>query len=142
MAQIKQGDTVRVHYTGKLADGSVFDSSVGGEPLEFTVGSGQLIPGFEKAVTGLAAGEKTTAQIPSDEAYGPHSPEGVIEVPRGNIPAEIELSLGQQLQMQTQDGRPVPVVVVGIEEASIKVDANHPLAGKDLTFEIEVVSIA
>ena len=142
MAQIKQGDTVRVHYTGKLDDGTVFDSSVGGEPLEFTVGSGQLIPGFEKAVTGLAAGEKTTAQIPSDEAYGPHSAEGVIEVPRGNIPAEIELSIGQQLQMQTQDGRPVPVVVVGIEEETIKVDANHPLAGKDLSFEIEIVSIA
>src|SRR5690606_37355955 len=103
--------------------------------------SGQLIPGFEKAVTGLGAGEKTTALIPSDDAYGAHNPEGVIEVPRGNIPAEIELSIGQQLQMQTQDGRPVPVVVVGIEDETIKVDANHPLAGKDLTFDIEIVSI-
>lgn len=142
MAQVKDGDTIRVHYTGKLDDGTVFDSSVGKDPLEFKVGSGQLIPGFEKAVTGLAAGEKTTAQIPSGEAYGPHSAEGVIEVPRGNIPAEIQLEIGQQLQMQTHDGRPVPVRVIGIEEASITVDANHPLAGKDLTFEIEVVSIA
>jgi len=142
MAQIKQGDTVRVHYTGKLDDGTVFDSSVGNDPLEFTVGSGQLIPGFEKAVTGMSAGDKTVAQIPSDEAYGPHSPEGVIQVPRSNIPADIQLSIGQQLQMQTHDGRPVPVVVVAIEDASITVDANHPLAGKDLTFEIEVVSIA
>lgn len=142
MAQIKQGDTVRVHYTGKLNDGTVFDSSVGSEPLEFTVGSGQLIPGFEKAVTGMSAGEKTTAQIPSDEAYGPHSAEGLIEVPRSNIPTDIQLEIGQQLQMQTHDGRPVPVRVVAIEDASITVDANHPLAGQDLTFEIEVVGIA
>lgn len=142
MAQIKQGDTVRVHYTGKLNDGTVFDSSVGGDPLEFTVGSGQLIPGFEKAVAGLAVGERTTALIPSDEAYGPHRDEGIIEVPRGNIPAEIKPEVGQQLQMQTHDGRPVPVVVVSVDDANITVDANHPLAGKDLTFDIEIVAIA
>jgi|SRR5690554_2847313 len=142
MAQIKQGDTVRVHYTGKLNDGTVFDSSVGGEPLEFTVGAGQLIPGFEKAVTGLSAGDRTTALIPSDEAYGPHRPEGLIQVPRANIAAEIKPEVGQQLQMQTHDGRPVPVVVVSVDDANITVDANHPLAGKDLTFEIEIVSVA
>ena len=142
MAQIKQGDTVRVHYTGKLNDGTVFDSSVGGDPLEFTVGSGQLIPGFEKAVSGLAVGERTTALIPSDEAYGPHRDEGIIQVPRDNIPSEITPEVGQQLQMQTHDGRPVPVVVVAVEDAAITVDANHPLAGKDLTFEIEVVAVA
>ncbi len=142
MAQIKQGDTVRVHYTGKLNDGTVFDSSVGGDPLEFTVGSGQLIPGFEKAVSGLAVGERTTALIPSDEAYGPHRDEGIIQVPRDNIPSEITPEVGQQLQMQTHDGRPVPVVVVAVEDTAITVDANHPLAGKDLTFEIEVVAVA
>lgn len=142
MAQAKQGDTVRVHYTGKLNDGTVFDSSVGGEPLEFTLGSGQLIPGFEKAVTGLAVGESTTALIPSDEAYGPRREDGIIQVPRSNIPPEIKPEAGMQLQMQTHDGRPVPVVVVGVDEANITVDANHPLAGKDLTFEIEVVAIA
>lgn len=141
MAQIKQGDTVRVHYTGTLNDGTVFDSSVGGEPLEFTLGAGQLIPGFEKAVMGLAAGDRTTALIPSDEAYGPHSAEGLIQVPRTNIPTDIQPQIGQQLQMQTQDGRPVPVRVVAVDDTSITVDANHPLAGKDLTFDIEVVAI-
>jgi peptidylprolyl isomerase len=142
MAQVKQGDTVRVHYTGKLNDGTVFDSSAGGEPLEFTVGSGQIIPGFESAVTGLTPGDKTTALVPSDQAYGPHREEGIIDVPRDRIPAEITPEVGQQLQMQSQDGRPVPVRVIEVEDASIKVDANHPLAGKDLTFEIELVEIA
>ena len=142
MAQAKQGDTVRVHYTGKLNDGSVFDSSVGGEPLQFTVGSGQLIPGFEKAVAGLEPGDRTTALIPSDEAYGPHRAEGLIEVPGDRIPAEITPEVGQALQMQSQDGRPVPVRVIAVEEATITVDANHPLAGKDLTFDIELVEIA
>lgn len=141
MAQAKQGDTVRVHYTGKLDDGSVFDSSAGGEPLEFTLGSSQLIPGFEKAVDGMEVGTTTTTHIPSDEAYGPHQDEGLIDVPRDRIPAEIDLEVGQQLQMQTQDGRPVPVRVIEVGEAEIKVDANHPLAGKDLSFEIELVAI-
>lgn len=142
MAAAKQGDTVQVHYTGRLNDGTVFDSSVGSDPLEFKVGSGQLIPGFENAVTGMNVGDKTTALIPSDQAYGPHRAEGLIEVPRDRIPADIKLEIGQQLQMQSQDGRPVPVRVTAIEEASITVDANHPLAGKDLTFEIELVSVA
>lgn len=139
--QVKQGDTVKVHYTGKLNDGTVFDSSAGGDPLEFTIGSGQLIPGFEAAVTGMSEGEKTTALIPSDQAYGPHHAEGVIEVPRDRIPAEIQPEVGQQLQMQSKDGQPVPVRVIAVSDASITVDANHPLAGKDLTFEIEVVSV-
>lgn len=141
MAHAKQGDTVRVHYTGTLNDGTVFDSSVGGEPLEFTLGEGQLIPGFEKAVMGLAVGDRTTALIPSDEAYGPHRADGLIQVPRTNIPTDIQPQIGQQLQMQTQDGRPVPVRVVAVDDTSITVDANHPLAGKDLSFDIEVVAI-
>lgn len=142
MAQIQQGDTIRVHYTGKLNDGTVFDSSVGSDPLEFKVGSGQLIPGFEKAVVGLTVGDRTTALIPSDEAYGEHRPDGIIQVPRDRIPEEIQPEVGQQLQMQTHDGRPVPVRVIEVDEQAVTVDANHPLAGKDLTFDIEVVAIA
>lgn len=140
-AQVKQGDTVKVHYTGKLNDGTVFDSSSGGDPLEFTVGSGQLIPGFEEAVKGMGEGDKTSAEIPCDKAYGEHHAEGVIEVPRDRIPSEIAPEVGQQLQMQSKDGQPVPVRVIAVGEGSITVDANHPLAGKDLTFDIEVVSI-
>lgn len=139
--QVKQGDTIRVHYTGKLNDGTVFDSSTGHDPLEFQVGSGQLIPGFEKAVVGLAVGDRTTAQIPSEEAYGEHSPEGLIEVPRDRLPEEMKMEVGVQLQMQTHDGRPVPVRVVAVNEGGVTVDANHPLAGKDLTFDIEIVAI-
>ena len=141
MTQVKQGDTIKVHYSGKLSDGTVFDSSVEGEPLEFTVGEGQIIPGFEEAVTGMSEGEKTTALVPADQAYGPHHEEGVIDVPRDRIPAEITPEVGQQLQMQSKDGQPVPVRVVEVAEETIKVDANHPLAGKDLTFDIEVVSV-
>jgi len=141
MTQVKQGDTIKVHYSGKLSDGTVFDSSVEGEPLEFTVGQGQIIPGFEEAVTGMSEGEKTTALVPADQAYGPHHAEGVIDVPRDRIPAEIAPEVGQQLQMQSKDGQPVPVRVVEVAEETIKVDANHPLAGKDLTFDIEVVSV-
>ena len=142
MAEVKSGDKVRIHYTGTLADGSIFDSSEGRDPLEFTVGSGQVIPGFDAAVTGMTVGEKKVAEIPADQAYGQPHPEARQTVPREQIPAEIPLDIGTQLQMQTPDGRAVPVMVAEVTETEVTLDANHPLAGKDLTFELELVEIA
>ena len=141
MTAAKSGDTVRIHYTGTLSDGSVFDSSEGREPLEFTLGSGQVIPGFDNGVTGMSVGEKKTIEIPSDEAYGPVHEEARQDVPRAQIPAEIPLEIGIQLQMQSPTGQVVPVTVVAITEEAVTLDANHPLAGKDLTFALELVSI-
>lgn len=141
MTAAKSGDTVRIHYTGTLSDGSVFDSSEGRDPLEFTLGSGQVIPGFDNGVTGMTVGEKKTIEIPSDEAYGPVHEEARQDVPRAQIPAEIPLEVGIQLQMQSPTGQVVPVTVVAITEESVTLDANHPLAGKDLTFALELVSI-
>ena len=140
MAQ--DGDTVKVHYTGTLADGSQFDSSEGRAPLEFTLGQGQLIPGFEKAVLGMTTGQKKTVTLPAAEAYGPHIAEMVIEVPQGDLPEGLEPQVGQQLQMTLESGRGTSVMVVGISEDTITIDANHFLAGKDLTFEIELVEVA
>lgn len=139
--QIKQGDTVKVHYSGTLEDGTVFDASTGREPLEFTVGEGKIIPGFESAVTGLAVGEKTTTEIPADQAYGPHMQEAVLQVPKAQLPPDLNPEVGQQLQMQRQDGQPVPVRVTEVGDETVTIDANHPLAGKDLKFEIEVVEV-
>ena len=141
MTAAKSGDTVRIHYTGTLSDGSVFDSSEGRDPLEFTLGSGQVIPGFDTGVTGMTVGEKKTIEIPSDEAYGPVHDEARQDVPRAQIPAEIPLEVGIQLQMQSPTGQVVPVTVVAITEEAVTLDANHPLAGKDLTFALELVSI-
>ena len=140
MAQ--DGDTVKVHYTGTLADGSQFDSSEGRAPLEFTLGQGQLIPGFEKAVLGMTTGQKKTVTLPAAEAYGPHIAEMVIEVPQDDLPEGLEPQVGQQLQMTLESGRVTSVMVVSISEDTITIDANHPLAGKDLTFEIELVEVA
>lgn len=137
----KAGDTVQVHYTGKLDDGSVFDSSAGRDPLEFTVGTGQVIPGFEQAVEGMAVGQTKTVTIPSAEAYGERVAEAVLQVPREQLPPDLEPEVGQQLVMQSRDGRQIPIVVVEVTEDSITIDANHPLAGRDLTFEIELVSV-
>ncbi len=137
----KAGDTVQVHYTGKLDDGSVFDSSAGRDPLEFTVGAGQVIPGFEQAVEGMAVGQTKTVTIPSAEAYGERVAEAVLQVPREQLPPDLEPEVGQQLVMQSRDGRQIPIVVVEVTEDSITIDANHPLAGRDLTFEIELVSV-
>lgn len=141
MTAAKSGDTVRIHYTGTLSDGSVFDSSEGRDPLEFTLGSGQVIPGFDTGVTGMTVGEKKTIEIPSDEAYGPVHDEARQDVPRAQIPAEIPLEVGIQLQMQSPTGQVVPVTVVAIADEAVTLDANHPLAGKDLTFALELVSI-
>lgn len=141
MTQAKRGDRVRVHYTGSLDDGTLFDSSRKRDPLEFTLGEGQLIKGFEVAVDGMSAGQNKTITIPAAEAYGPHRDELVSELPRGQIPSEIELTEGLQLEAQHPDGQVVRFVVASFDDQTITLDGNHPLAGKDLTFEIEVVEI-
>ena len=141
MSKVKDGNTVKVHYTGTLKDGSVFDSSAEREPLEFKLGEGQLIPGFEKAVVGLEEGEKTTVDIPVDEAYGEAREDLVINVPKDQLPDDVEPEVGMQLQVNQPDGQPVPVRVAEISDDELMLDANHPLAGKDLSFEIELVEI-
>ncbi|MEX0844054.1 MAG: peptidylprolyl isomerase [Balneolaceae bacterium] len=141
MSKVKNGDTVKVHYTGKLEDGSVFDSSESRDPLEITLGEGKLIPGFEKAVVGLEVGDKTTANIESAEAYGDRREDLEVTVERAQLPEEIEPEVGMQLQLNQPDGQPVPVQITKVEEENIIIDANHPLAGKDLTFDIELVEI-
>jgi peptidylprolyl isomerase len=141
MTTVKTGDTVRIHYTGTLEDGSRFDSSEGREPLEFVVGSGQIIPGLDIALPGMAVGDAKTVEVPCDQAYGPVNPEARQAVPRAGIPEGIPLDPGTQLQMQTPQGHVVPVVVVEVDEETVTLDANHPLAGKDLTFAIELVAI-
>lgn len=142
MTAAKSGDTVAIHYKGTLADGTQFDSSEGREPLSFVVGSGQIIPGLDKAMPGMEVGEKKTVNIPSEEAYGPVVPEMRQAVPREGIPDDIPLDPGTQLQMQTAEGKPLPVTVVDVDEKSVTLDANHPLAGRDLTFDVELVAIA
>lgn len=140
-AQAKNGDTVQVNYTGKLADGTVFDSSVGRAPLEFTLGAGKIIPGFEKAIMGMKVGEKKIVTIPANEAYGPHRDDLTLEIPRKELPANITPQVGLQLQSNRGDGSIIVVTITKVSEATVTVDANHPLAGKDLTFEIELVKI-
>ena len=141
MSTAKSGDTVRIHYTGTLTDGTKFDSSEGREPLEFTVGSGQIIPGLDNAIPGMAVGDSKTVQIACEEAYGPHNPEALQQVPRSAIPENIPLELGLQLQMQTPQGQAVPVTVTEITDENVTLDANHMLAGKDLVFAVEMVEI-
>lgn len=141
MTAAKSGDTVRIHYTGTLNDGSVFDSSEGRDPLEFKLGSGQVIPGFDAAVDGMAVGDKKVAEIPCEQAYGPRHEEAKQDVPRADIPAEIPLEVGMQLQMRAPSGQVMPVTVAGLTDETVTLDANHALAGQDLTFAIELVSI-
>lgn len=141
VAQAKHGDTVKVHYTGRLEDGTVFDSSENQSPLEFTLGEGRVIKGFEEAVDGMNTGETRTTTIPADEAYGERREEMVFELERDQLPPEIDPEVGQQLQMQLQNGENIPVVVAGLKDESITIDANHPLAGKTLVFDIELVGI-
>ena len=142
MPTASQGDTVHVHYAGRLEDGTVFDSSEGRDPLEFTLGAGQVIPGFEKAVVGMEVGEKATTRVPVDEAYGPRSEELVLRVQRSQFPEGVKPQKGQQFQMQTEDGNVVRVVVTGTADETVEIDANHPLAGRALTFDVELVKIA
>ena len=132
---------MQVDYTGKLADGTVFDSSVERGPLEFTLGAGQVIPGFEKAVLGMKVGEQKTVTIPADEAYGPYRDEQVVELPREKLPSDMTPEVGQQLVMRQPDGSEIVVVITELSDETVTIDANHPLAGKDLTFEIELVKI-
>ncbi|MGL5804230.1 MAG: FKBP-type peptidyl-prolyl cis-trans isomerase [Xenococcaceae cyanobacterium] len=141
MVQAKAGDTVKVHYTGKLTDGTVFDSSFGNEPLRFTIGEGQVIPGFEHAAVGMDLGQSKTVTIPAEEAYGPHVRELVMIFAKEQIPPELSVEIGQQLQLHQDNGNPIPVVVTEVSDAEITLDANHPLAGEDLTFDLELVSI-
>lgn len=142
MTQAKAGDTVAIHHTGTLADGSQFDSSEGRDPLRFTLGSGQIIAGLDAAITGMSQGEKKSVTIAAAEAYGDHRPEAVQAVPRAQIPAEIPLEVGGGLQVQTPDGQTIPVTVTSVTDEEVTLDANHPLAGKDLTFAVELVEIA
>lgn len=142
MSQAKSGDTVKIHYTGTLEDGTQFDSSKGRDPLEFQLGSGQVIAGFDKAVEGMAVGEEKSVTIPSDEAYGPRHEQMVQEVPKSALPDNLEPAEGMALQAQGQDGQPINLTVTAVGDDSITVDANHPLAGKSLNFDIELVAIA
>lgn len=142
MSEAKKGDSVKIHYTGTLTDGSVFDSSAGREPLEFTIGSGMVIAGFDDAVAGMAVGEKKSVTIPVDKAYGPRNEELIIEVPRSQVPPDLNPEVDQKLQMGGPNGEVVVVTVVEVGEEAIKLDANPPLAGQDLNFDIELVAIS
>jgi peptidylprolyl isomerase len=143
LSKVKDGDTVKVHYTGKLTDdGTVFDSSEEREPIEFTLGEGQLIPGFEEAVIGMEEGDDTTVEIDSENAYGERREDLELEVAKDDLPDNVDPQAGMQLQMQQQeDGRAIPVQITAVEDDYVQLDANHPLAGKDLTFDIELVEL-
>jgi peptidylprolyl isomerase len=140
--QAKNGDNVKVHYTGKLVNGEQFDSSAGREPLGFTVGAGQMIKGFDAAIPGMVVGDKKTINIPAAEAYGERSEEAMIPFPKEHVPADMKLEPGMPLTLTNQQGQPVNVVVVEVKEDVIILDANHFLAGQDLIFDIELVEIA
>lgn len=141
MQQVKEGDVVRVHYTGKLVNGEQFDSSAGREPLEFTVGAGQMIKGFDAALPGMNLGDKKTINIPAAEAYGEKDPNAIIRFPKENVPADMKIEPGMQLTLSNQEGQPFPVVVTAVEDDVIVLDANHFLAGQELVFDIELVEI-
>ncbi len=138
----KKGDAVAVHYTGRLEDGSIFDSSVSRSPLSFTLGDGNMIKGFDSAVYGMGIGDKKTVTIPAAEAYGERREDMMIEVPLSEVPPHIEAEIGLQLTLQGPGGEPMPVTIVDIDDEKITLDANHDLAGKDLIFDIELVSIS
>jgi peptidylprolyl isomerase len=141
MTQAQVGDMVKVHYTGRLTDGTTFDTSLERDPLEFTLGEGELIAGFEQAVLGMAAGESKTTTIPADQAYGPHHAERVIDVERHHLPSDLQPEIGQQLQMTRPDGTTLSVMITTVTETQVTLDANHPLAGQDLIFDITLVEI-
>lgn len=142
MSQASSGDTVKVHYTGTLGDGTRFDSSEGREPLELKLGSGQVIPGFDAAIVGMSVGDVRTVTIPAAEAYGPHDSERVQEVPRAAVPPDIELHRGLMLSANAPGGQTLNFHVVGFDDEKVQIDGNHPLAGQDLTFALELVEIA
>lgn len=142
MQQAKAGDTVKVHYSGRLTDGTTFDSSEGRDPLEFKVGNGDVIKGFDEGVAGMSVGDKKTVHIPASEAYGQKDDNRIVEFPRENFPADLEPEVGMQLNMTNGAGQVIPVVIIGVGNESVTLDANHPLAGEDLIFDIELVDIA
>ena len=137
----REGDTVRVHYKGRLHDGSVFDSSEGGDPIEFTIGANQVIQGFEQAVVGMTAGDTKVQAIPADEAYGERQEALVFEVPRSAVQEGMDLSVGDMVEVQLPDGHTAPMHVAAMNDDTMTLDANHPLAGKELTFDLELVQI-
>ena len=141
MSHAKSGDTVKIHYTGTLDDGTQFDSSAGRDPLEFEVGSGQVIPGFDSAVEGMAVGDKKSVTIQPEEAYGPRHDQLIQDVPRNQLPDDMTPAVGMELQAQNETGEVMRFSVTAVDEASITVDGNHPLAGKALNFDIELVAI-
>lgn len=141
MTQAKTGDTVRINYTGRLTDGTEFDSSTGRDPLQFTLGEGQVIPGLEAHVDGMEVGTRSTVTIPVEAAYGPRDPRAVQTIERTSVPANVNLDIGTQIQARTPEGRVVPLTVVGVDDASVELDANHPLAGKELVFDVELLEI-
>ncbi|MDK2989874.1 MAG: hypothetical protein PWR16_1403 [Methanoculleus sp.] len=139
--QVKSGDIVKVHYTGTLENGTVFDSSAGREPLEFTVGSGEVIPGFDAGVTGMRIGEEKTLHIPADQAYGPYREDLVIVLDPAGIAGGENLTVGDQVGIPLQDGQVIPATIVAVSADAVTIDANHPLAGEDLTFTVSLVEI-
>ncbi len=141
MTQARPGDEVKVHYRGRLTDGTEFDSSAQREPLAFTLGAGQMIPGFEQAVLGMTLGESKTTTIPAEQAYGPHQPERLMALERHHLPPDLQPEIGQHLHMTRQDGSEVTVIVAAVTETEVTLDANHPLAGQDLIFDITLVEL-
>lgn len=141
MVQAKEGDTVKVHYTGKFKNGTAFDSSAGADPLEFKIGSGRLIPGFEEAVLGMSPGESKTVNIPAEKAYGRYREDRIINVDRKDLPPEVEPEIGMNLEVCSPNGQVIPVQVTDIQGTTVTLDANHPLAEQDLIFDIQLVEI-
>ncbi|HZI54834.1 MAG TPA: peptidylprolyl isomerase [Chitinophagaceae bacterium] len=141
MQIVKSGDKVKVHYHGRLNNGDTFDKSEGREPLEFEVGSGMVIKGFDDGVTGMSVGDKKTISIPFNEAYGPKNPDMIIDMPKDRFPKDIELEIGMPLAMSDGQGQQFEVIVTQLKEDSVVLDANHPLAGQDLIFDLELVEI-
>lgn len=141
MTEAKQNDTVHVHYTGKLDDGTIFDSSREREPLSFMLGAGQVIPGFDDALMGMTVGDSKTVRIPADQAYGEHRDDLVLEVTLDQFPEDANPQIGQQFELRTQSGQPIPATVTEVSDSTAKLDANHPLAGQALTFELELVAV-
>jgi FKBP-type peptidyl-prolyl cis-trans isomerase 2 len=141
MPGVKQGDTIKVHYTGRLDDGEVFDSSDQKEPFQFTVGKREVIPGFEQAVLGMSPGDNKTTTISAHRAYGPRQQDLVVEVDRKNINDDVDLEIGQRLKIKQPDGQEFVVRITEVSDSTVKLDANHPLAGKNLTFDINLVDI-
>jgi FKBP-type peptidyl-prolyl cis-trans isomerase 2 len=138
---VQSGDTIKIHYNGRLTDGTTFDSSAGRSPLEFTVGSGSVIKGFDDGVQGMKVGDKKTIEIPFLEAYGPEDPSMIIEFPVDRLPEDLKPEIGMQLNMNNAEGQQFPVVITGLTDENIILNANHPLAGKDLIFDLELVEI-